>query len=97
LGSVGDEAFESLAGDDPKVTGNALAATLGHKTWKTTMHDTHAAKEAKVRGVQAVEIRPESVVGHITGTQAVKASHPACLNCLKRLVAGRGFAPLTLV
>jgi integrase len=62
--------FSSLAGDDPNVTVNALAETLGHKNWRTTMQYTHSAKEAKLRGVQAVESRQNDEPGHITVTQA---------------------------
>jgi integrase len=62
--------FSSLAGDDPNVTINALAETLGHKNWKTTMRYTHAAKEAKLRVVQAVESIETEKSGHVAVTQA---------------------------
>jgi integrase len=62
--------FSSLAGDDPNVSINALAETLGHKNWRTTMQYTHSAKEARLRVVQAVENRQSDEPGHITVIQA---------------------------
>ena len=60
--------FARAAGD-PAVSVSALADTLGHKTWRTTMRYTHAAKEAKVRVVEAVERRQKDESDHITVTQ----------------------------
>ena len=47
--------FATRAGSDPTVAIPALAATLGHKNWQTTMRYTHATDEAKRRVVEAQE------------------------------------------
>lgn len=51
--------FASHAGDDPTVSIAALAETLGHKDWKTTMQYTHASKQSKLRVVEALEKETE--------------------------------------
>jgi integrase len=55
--------FASEAGDDPQVSVAALAETMGHKDWKTTMKYTHASKAGKLRVVEAQE-RKEENAGH---------------------------------
>jgi integrase len=45
--------FATRAGSDPSVAIPALAATLGHKNWQTTMRYTHATEDAKRRVVEA--------------------------------------------
>ena len=47
--------FATRAGSDPSVAIPALAATLGHKNWQTTMRYTYATDEAKRRVVDAQE------------------------------------------
>jgi len=47
--------FANLAGSDPSVAIPALAATLGHKNWQTTMRYTYPTDEAKRRVVDAQE------------------------------------------
>ena len=47
--------FATRAGSDPSVGIPALAATLGHKNWQTTMRYTYATDEAKRRVVDAQE------------------------------------------
>lgn len=47
--------FATRAGCDPSVAIPALAETLGHKNWQTTMRYAHATEEAKRRVVEAQE------------------------------------------
>jgi integrase len=47
--------FATRAGCDPSVVIPALAETLGHKSWQTTMRYAHATEEAKRRVVEAQE------------------------------------------
>ena len=61
--------FASRAGNDPNVSISALAETLGHKNWKTTIRYTHAAKEGKKRVVEAVESHHSAEIGDITVTR----------------------------
>jgi integrase len=61
--------FASLAGDDPEVSIAALAETLGHKDWKTTMGYTHASKQSKLRVVQAQEESDSDLLGHKSVTK----------------------------
>jgi integrase len=56
--------FASQAGDDPGVSVAALAETMGHKDWKTTMQYTHASKKSKLRVVEAQERREVENAGH---------------------------------
>ncbi len=56
--------FASTAGDDPRVPITALAETLGHKDWRTTMQYTHASKSGKLRVVEAQERTEDERAGH---------------------------------
>ncbi|HJS83125.1 MAG TPA: tyrosine-type recombinase/integrase, partial [Nitrososphaera sp.] len=55
--------FGTVAGNDPDVSIPALAETMGHKDWKTTMQYTHATDEGKRRVVAAQET-DRSQTGH---------------------------------
>jgi integrase len=55
--------FGTVAGNDPDVSIPALAETMGHKNWKTTMQYTHATDEGKRRVVAAQEMN-RSQTGH---------------------------------
>lgn len=55
--------FGTVAGNDPDVSIPALAETMGHKDWKTTMQYTHATDEGKRRVVAAQE-KDRSQIGH---------------------------------
>lgn len=60
--------FASTAGDDPQVSMAALAETMGHKDWKTTMQYTHASRASKLKVVNAQERRETENGGHKTVT-----------------------------
>ena len=70
--------FASHAGDDPQVSVAALAETMGHKDWKTTMQYTHASKAGKLRVVQAQERKEIENGGHnsVTNEKRQAASLP---------------------
>jgi integrase len=60
--------FASTAGDDPEVSVAALAETMGHKDWKTTVQYTHASRASKLKVVNAQERRETENAGHKTVT-----------------------------